>query len=650
MFQIRNRLEKLAELIKQEEQALNALAPLQTAKQLDSFGYHSDYIPAVNGLPEEPLWKIKFGAGTNPTMAVVLLPAIDQRSSDLKGYAFPKRFRICSLDRFGNTNKVLVDWTTEDFPNPGMRPVYFSFPEGEMPTTQLLLEVFAGHEENGVEFFTLGRIHPIRQGEQQLTRIIAASSSYESAPYWGKKYLASQRQTLGMPLSATNVGGENLIMNLPSSHLDQPLIIRVELDKLEELGWINLFPGQNPDGIDVPGYGFPNSVKFYLLRKKNGSNDYRRRTPINEWSILGKYDNNMVRLPGSTRKLHALEIEFNDFPLYQEQAVFSLGEIEIIKGKKILSQGARVSLRGLDPEMNFDLGTLIDGKVSGQNILSLPDWFQQLAAGKSHESRLVMLKAERSLLKDRWQRISKRALIASVALTLTGILAFAWFMLQSRRKAENRLRRQIYADLHDEVGSNLGSISLMAGQLEGVARSDRMKAGMFDLALMTREACVSLREVVWLVDQKLIRLPALVQKLTERAERVLNGAEVTVEIPDDCPDEIISLPIKRHMIMFFKELIHNSARHAHATQVKFSVSEIQRPIRKIQITVSDNGRGFDTSKKLDGWGLGSMKQRAQEIGGHMDLSSTPAKGTTIVLTVPMSALSKEPNNSYKTSN
>ena len=646
MFQIGNRLEQIEQLIKQEKHALQTLAPLQPAKQFDTFGYHSDYLPHLTKVPEQPRWAITLKAGANPTEALVLVPAIDQRSSELKGYAFPKRFRIYSIDNKGKHLKMLVDWTSQDFPNPGLRPVYFSFPKEEAPTERIRLEVHAGHEENGLEFFALGRLHPIRQGEQQHTVLYGTSSSYESTPYWSKQYLASARQTLGMPLSSSQENGKNVIMNLPATRLKKPLVIHLELDKAEPLGWVNIFPGQSPDGLDVPGYGLPKEIRFFSIKKRpDGS--ISKRIRLNSISRLGQLGNNMFRIGAGDRVIDALEIECNDFPKYQEKAVFSLGEIELIKGKRNLSYGRKVTASGLQPNENTDLSLLVDGKVSGQDILSLPEWFQQLAAGKNHEAKLAMLEAEHSHLSERSQHIRQLATIWIAILVTLIILTLIYLIIRSKKLAEKRLSQQIYSDLHDEVGSNLGSISLMAGQLEGVAQSDRMKAGMFDLALMTREACTSLREVVWLVDQKTIRLPALIRKLTERAERVLNAADVTVEIPDNCPDEIVSMPIKRHMIMFFKELIHNCARHAHATHVKIIITIKQK---NLEISVTDNGTGFDTAQKSDGWGLGSMKQRAQEMGGKMKLHSTPATGTTITLTVPMSQLSKQPSNTYKTSN
>lgn len=653
-FEISKRLEEVEKQIEKETDSLDALAPLQPAKQLDEFGYHSDYLPAVEGVPEEPLWTLDFDFGirNRRILGVVLVPAIDERSAELKGYAFPRRFRIWSINGRGERLEMQVDWTTRDFPDPGMRPVLFRFPSefGMNPETisrkGYRLEVFAGHEDNGLEFFSLARAHLIRTGELHWPRRVVVSSSFESAPYWSSKYLSSSRHTLGMPLSAKDGSGGDLVWKLPASKLSQSMVIRVELEEGDQLGWVNLFPGQNPDGIDVPGYGFPKTIQISRLVKKIGKNSYRR-FPLEGLPIPANPGDNMVRLTDLGRTAGALEIACNDFPVYQGQAVFALGEIEILMRGRSLSRGRAVTMWSADFEDHPDLGVLVDGRVDGRNVLTLIDWIDQLAAGKPLEARLAMLETERVLLGERWQHVRQRVVIGLIILTLVGILTFVFLMLRGRKKAEMRLRRQIHSDLHDEVGSNLGSISIMAGQLEGLTKDVRTKAGLMDLALIAREACASLQEVVWVVDERKIRLPMLVHKLSERAERVLGAAEFSVELPADCPDEVVSLTFKRHLIMFFKEAVHNCARHALADQVKLVVSVEQR---KLKVSLSDNGFGFDSSAPSAGWGLDSMKQRAEEMGGEMELASRPGGGTTIILEVPLAALSKEPNKAYKTSN
>ncbi len=150
-----------------------------------------------------------------------------------------------------------------------------------------------------------------------------------------------------------------------------------------------------------------------------------------------------------------------------------------------------------------------------------------------------------------------------------------------------------------------------------------------------------------MIDKGTIRLPDLIQKLAERAERVLYGVELSVEIPPNCPDTVVPLTFKRHLVMFFKEVIHNCARHAQATRVwvLFSVTD-----QEFQVLVRDNGCGFDPAGASNGCGLDSLDERAKEMGGSMELTSQLGKGTSIMLKVPLKSLARELSDSYTTSN
>lgn len=210
------------------------------------------------------------------------------------------------------------------------------------------------------------------------------------------------------------------------------------------------------------------------------------------------------------------------------------------------------------------------------------------------------------------------------------------------------LKTRIMRDLHDDVGGGLGGIALKSGVLEDMVADETVKRELGDVTLMARETGASLREVVWMLDQERILLPALMDKLVERAERVLHGVRLSVERSSKVPEMEVSLNCKRHLIMFFKEAVHNCARHAEATHVTVSI-EVEMD-RLLRVSVRDDGCGFDPSEKSTGWGLGNMRKRAEELRGKLELRSAPGKGTLVQLTLPLEVLSREPTRAYKTSN
>ena len=84
----------------------------------------------------------------------------------------------------------------------------------------------------------------------------------------------------------------------------------------------------------------------------------------------------------------------------------------------------------------------------------------------------------------------------------------------------------------------------------------------------------------------------------------------------------------------YQETLTNVARHANATEVDTLVAQHGR---ELVLTIADNGSGFDVQNVGDKKTLGllGMRERALMINGHLDITSVPGNGTTIVLTVPL---------------
>jgi len=128
----------------------------------------------------------------------------------------------------------------------------------------------------------------------------------------------------------------------------------------------------------------------------------------------------------------------------------------------------------------------------------------------------------------------------------------------------------------------------------------------------------------------------------------LRGVKVMVDVASDVPEVKVSLTCKRHLIMLFREAVHNCARHAGANEVQVSIRIVET--RLLEMSLQDDGCGFDPGGIQGGWGLESMKERAEELRGTMELRSAPGEGTLVRIALPLNVLSQEPTDAYKTSN
>ncbi|MDF7823920.1 ATP-binding protein [Pontiellaceae bacterium B12227] len=643
-----------------------ASLPQHNPKPLpDHMGYHS--VPrdeAAAGEQQDTFIHVEFSF--DPQLAAIALaPAL---VSEREGsYAFPKRFKIDVLDR--GTGWVgglaeeggrwvippppyewveVVNWMDEDFPDPGPYPVYFNL--GDIGVHQLRLTI--SQAENDF-YHALGDMYLFRQKDNSdLTGDnmmvwgknieITASDSLTKPPLWDLTYLYDGFVGLGIPLSEEISDAEDFMVSWKHSDSKQtPVQIVLDLGRIRRVGRVQLWPAEAPHGMAIPQFGFPGKVTMELSTNP----EFSDAEMFMEDGIRERLHNeNLLNIVTGAHRIRYVRLTLEDLANYKGETVLGIGEIRVAEFDEVWSINAAVTAEGMPRAGMEQLPRLVDGFSRKRRILREAEWIRGLALRRPLDRRLVIVEQELELAREAWSGFKLRASIWGGGLIGFGLLGAMVLQRLQRRKILKSLKTRITRDLHDEVGSNLGSITLAARRMEKTGATEE---DLTDLSLMTREASASLRDVVWVVDQAIIRLPVLLQKLAERAERVLCDVELHIELVADCPDRIVPLTFKRHVIMFFKEAMHNCARHSRATQVWLTLSA---DADQLEISIKDNGCGFDAASLNDGWGVDSMRKRASELGGEMYLESGLGKGTRIVLTVPLSSLRNKTDHQYKTSN
>jgi signal transduction histidine kinase len=110
------------------------------------------------------------------------------------------------------------------------------------------------------------------------------------------------------------------------------------------------------------------------------------------------------------------------------------------------------------------------------------------------------------------------------------------------------------------------------------------------------------------------------------------GVRVTAALADE-PD--VSLDIKEALYRIAQESMHNTVKHARANTITVTLAHEADEVR---LEIADDGQGFDPNGEFPGHlGLRSMQERARNIGGTLEISSSPGDGTRIVLRVPHAA-------------
>jgi signal transduction histidine kinase len=90
---------------------------------------------------------------------------------------------------------------------------------------------------------------------------------------------------------------------------------------------------------------------------------------------------------------------------------------------------------------------------------------------------------------------------------------------------------------------------------------------------------------------------------------------------------------KQALYRVAQEALHNAGRHARATRVRIALSQDDSEIR---LEVQDNGVGFDSQSAFPGhFGLNTMRERATDLGGRVDIESRPGAGTMVRAVIPV---------------
>jgi len=212
--------------------------------------------------------------------------------------------------------------------------------------------------------------------------------------------------------------------------------------------------------------------------------------------------------------------------------------------------------------------------------------------------------------------------------------------------AEQRERKRLAAELHDYLAQMLALGRMKVAQLRPKispnAEKQQLIADIDDLfhkaAEYTRTLMAKLNPPV--LDD--LGLPAALTWLAK--EMPLHNLMVEVRLAQ----EHVPLPDDQAILLFqsVRELLINVAKHARTDRATVALQVDEQ--RRLYIEVQDRGRGFDpvADRKAAGshFGLFSVKERMEAMGGRLDLKSAPGQGTTATLVLPLEGMceAKEP--------
>ena len=234
-----------------------------------------------------------------------------------------------------------------------------------------------------------------------------------------------------------------------------------------------------------------------------------------------------------------------------------------------------------------------------------------------------------------WRRLTRHELdlLTTIADLLAVAIERARLVEQATERARADERARLARDVHDTLAQGLTAIALQIETgMTGLRRHDPARTALTRALDVTRQSLEDARRSIrqlrssTTIDRPLAEALALLSRrfTAETGVRVDVGAAGNGTVPPEIETELYQIA---------SEALANVRRHAGVGEAALRLA-VERG--RVRLIVSDSGRGFRTrAARRRGFGLLGIEERARAVGGRATIRSTPGRGTTITVTVPI---------------
>jgi signal transduction histidine kinase len=211
-------------------------------------------------------------------------------------------------------------------------------------------------------------------------------------------------------------------------------------------------------------------------------------------------------------------------------------------------------------------------------------------------------------------------------------------LAQERMISEER--RRIALDLHDDIGTRVSHISLLASHADNTIRHEEAGKAFGQISSMSRDLIGALSETVWMLNSKNDDLESLVDFLYRLVNELcrLKKIRCRVEAVFLTEKQPISYEFRHNVSLAVKESVNNVLKHSHATELDMKI-KLERNV--LLITITDNGIGIGIGigigeeSSSTGLGLENLTRRMQSIGGTCRFEHLAEGGLRTLFAAPL---------------
>ena len=199
--------------------------------------------------------------------------------------------------------------------------------------------------------------------------------------------------------------------------------------------------------------------------------------------------------------------------------------------------------------------------------------------------------------------------------------------VDSMFKAQEEERSRMAKDLHDGLGGMLSGVKLSLGAMKGNIILSEDNTRLFAKVLDQLDHSINeMRRVAHnMMPEALIRL-GLQQAIQDYCDGLNESIQLHFKVQFHGLENRLDAATEIVMYRIVQELLNNVVKHADATIV---LVQVMRHENNLNITIEDNGKGFDVSNSFKGDGLNNVRSRVDYLKGQLDVQSVPVKGTSV---------------------
>ncbi|MCF0064648.1 ATP-binding protein [Dyadobacter chenwenxiniae] len=193
-----------------------------------------------------------------------------------------------------------------------------------------------------------------------------------------------------------------------------------------------------------------------------------------------------------------------------------------------------------------------------------------------------------------------------------------------------QIRNGISADMHDEIGSTLSSITFYSQALLMQMEKAEHQQVVRKIKENAQQVQEGLSDIVWSVKAGSDEIEDVFARMFSFGSGLAESKGIVLHFETDPQLQKMKLDMqtRKNLYLIFKEAVNNAAKYANCSKIDV---DIRQENGRIKMVIQDNGKGFDQQLTKKGNGLSNMQQRAAQMKGKLTLQSKKEEGTTITL-------------------